>query len=305
MPDNQFQLKTPVLMLIFNRPDLTKQIFEAIRQARPPKLLIVADGPRSDRANEAMLCEQTRSIVIDHIDWPCEIQTNFATQNMGCRDRVASGITWGFELEEELIILEDDCLPHPDFFKFCQEMLAYYKDNPKVMHISGSNYSPNCLSEKDSYIYSKYSFIWGWATWKSAWNNYSTSLKNWPSFRDDDRFKNIFDSNRMARTYWKNIFNRYYSNKIDTWDYQWILTCLMQQGLSIVPSTNLVINIGLGDINATHTRRFNKKQQVATKSMQWPIKHPVCIQTNPCLEKKFERNAFGLNWSYRITSLIR
>ena len=118
-----WQLNTPVAFLIFNRPHTTQRVFAEIAKARPPKLLVVADGPRNDRPGEAELCAQTRAI-IDQVDWDCEVLTHYADKNMGCKKRIASGIDWVFTQVEEAIILEDDCLPEASFFQFCEENLA-------------------------------------------------------------------------------------------------------------------------------------------------------------------------------------
>ena len=162
---------TPIVFLIFNRPDTTKRVFEAIRQAKPKKLLVVADGPRDDRQGEAEKCAAVRSI-IDTVDWDCKVLTNYADVNLGCGLRVSSGLDWVFEQVEEAIILEDDCLPHPSFFPFCEEMLDLYRHDERIMHIAGTNSLEEWKSDVQSYHFSYTGGIWGWATWQRAWKYY-------------------------------------------------------------------------------------------------------------------------------------
>ena len=171
-------MKTPVAFIIFNRPDTTKRVFEAIRQAKPPKLFVIADGSRSDRLGEAEKCAATRAI-IDGVDWECEILTNYSDVNLGCKIRVSSGLDWVFSEVEEAIILEDDCLPHPSFFAFCEELLEKYRNDSRIMQICGSNVLKDQVNIDDSYYFSKYGPIWGWASWRRAWQEYDVDMKLW------------------------------------------------------------------------------------------------------------------------------
>jgi hypothetical protein len=161
----QWHVNTPIAFFIFNRPDTTARVFEAIRQAQPSKLLVVADGPRSTRPGEAEKCAATRAI-IDQVDWECEVLTNYSDVNLGCRHRVSSGLDWVFEQVEEAIILEDDCLPHPTFFRFCEELLEWYRHDHRIVAISGDNFQNGHQSGEFSYYFSRYVHIWGWATWR-------------------------------------------------------------------------------------------------------------------------------------------
>ncbi len=168
-------MRSPVLFLVFNRPDSTRKVFDAIRSARPPKLYITADGPRPDRPAEAKLCSEVRAIA-SAVDWPCEVKTLFRESNLGCKAGVSSGITWFFSHEDEGIILEDDVLPVPTFFNFCDEMLERYRDDARVSMISGCNLISNHFSPKQSYFFSRYNLIWGWATWRRAWQHYDVAM---------------------------------------------------------------------------------------------------------------------------------
>jgi hypothetical protein len=168
---SDFKLTTPVAFFIFNRPDTTEQVFSEIVRVKPHKLLVIADGPRSERQGEAEKCSQARSI-IDRVNWDCEILTNFSEINLGCKVRVSSGIDWVFEHVEEAIILEDDCLPDPTFFRYCQVMLDHYRNDQRIGMISGDNFQNGIKRNMDSYYFSRYVHIWGWATWRNRWQNY-------------------------------------------------------------------------------------------------------------------------------------
>ncbi|MBI2355167.1 MAG: glycosyltransferase family 2 protein [Deltaproteobacteria bacterium] len=239
---------TPVAFLIFNRPDTTARVFEAIRRARPARLLVVADGPRSGRPDDARLCAEVRA-VIDSVDWPCEVLKDFAERNLGCKKRVSTGLDWVFSQVEEAIILEDDCLPHPGFFPFCEQLLERYRDDERVMMIGGTNYLLDRLAIKESYFFSRYFPIWGWASWKRAWSRYDIAMKDWERFRSE-RQLNSFYSQRFMRSYVTNMFDAAHDNRIDTWDIQWFYSCLFNNGLCAVPRVNLISNIGLA---GTHT----------------------------------------------------
>jgi hypothetical protein len=270
--------RAPVLFLIFNRPETTQRVFEVIRIAQPKKLYVVADGPRDDRQEEKSLCINTRKI-IEQVDWDCEVFTNYSDSNLGCKRRVSSGIDWFFEHEEQGIILEDDCLPDITFFRFCDEMLERYKDNDRIGMISGNNFQFGKVKNDSSYYFSKYSHIWGWATWRRAWKKYDASLTNWPN--DKDKLNTVFLSIK-DRIYWTSVFNDVYNNKIDTWDYQWTYTCFFSESLSIMPEHNLISNIGSDPLTSTHTKRKTKFDTMPTHPLSFPLKHPTEIK--PSLE---------------------
>lgn len=286
-----FHLKTPVAFFIFNRPDTTKKVFEEIRRAKPPKLLVVADGPRSDNSDDAEKCKETRDI-IKSVDWPCDVLTNYSDVNLGCRKRISSGIDWVFNIVEEAIILEDDCLPHPTFFRFCEELLIRYRHNPEVSMISGDNFQSGIKRTKHSYYFQKYTHIWGWATWRRAWNYYDVDIKLWPSLRDKKWLNDVLH-NKDAIKHRIQIFENTYQGKIDTWDYQWTFACWIQGGLCIVPETNLISNIGF-DPAATHTKENNRFSNIKTVPINFPLSHPSSILCNNIADKFTEKNFFGI-----------
>lgn len=243
------RLSTPVLFVVFNRPDTTFRVFEEIRKARPKELFISADGPRASRPDDVVKCESVRSIV-DRVDWECNVHTLFREKNLGCKMAVSSGITWFFENVEEGIIIEDDCLPDQGFFSFCTQLLERYRSDDEIMHIGGDNFISHLYSTGSSYYFSRHNHIWGWATWRRAWQKYDVHMKHFPEFYRQNEIDRTFGSD-LAKYYWLYKFYGVYSGKIDTWDYQWVYTILQQKGKAIVPAANLVSNIGFGD-SATH-----------------------------------------------------
>jgi hypothetical protein len=266
-------LTTPVAFIIFNRPDTTERVFEAIRQAKPLKLLVVADGPRTDRPDEVEKCVATRA-VIDRVDWECEVLTNYSDINLGCKRRVSSGIDWVFSLVEEAIILEDDCLPAPSFFQFCQTLLEKYRYDDRIMHIDGTNLQFGQTRTPYSYYFSKYPGIWGWASWRRAWQHYDVGLKSWEEFKKSQAIESVHIS-PYEQKYWVEILDRVHQGKIDTWDYQWNYTCWSQGGLSIVPEVNLVTNIGFRP-DATHTTHQSNLAALPLSEIS-QLEHPPFI----------------------------
>ena len=263
-------LSTPVAFIIFNRPDTTERVFEAIRQAKPQKLLVVADGPRPDRPGEAEKCAETRA-VIDRVDWDCEVLTNYSHSNLGCKCRVSSGIDWVFSQVEEAIILEDDCLPAPSFFQFCQTLLERYRHDDRIMHIDGTNLQFGQTRTPYSYYFSKYAGIWGWASWRRAWQNYDVDLKSWEQFKISKAIESVH-LNPYEQRYWSELLDRVCQGQIDTWDYQWNYACWSQSGLAIVPEVNLITNIGFRS-DATHTHQVSHLSELPLSEIS-QIEHP-------------------------------
>ena len=245
-------MKTPVVFVVFNRPELTRRVFQRIREARPSTLLVVCDGPRPDQPDDQGKVDEVRAIVAKGVDWPCELLTNYSDENLGCRERPKSGFDWALSLFEEAIFLEDDCLPDLSFFTFCEEMLDRFRDDERVLHINGTNYIAPYLSPKTSYFFSKYVWVWGWATWRRAWQHYDYTLATW----DDRRtaLKESFDTGR-EQAFWMSTFEeaRRDWHAAQAWDFPWIYSCWTRGGLSVVPSVNLVENLGFGP-DATHTK---------------------------------------------------
>lgn len=269
---NDFSLTTPVAFFIFNRVDTAERVFSLIREARPARLLVIADGPRADHPDDIERCGAARSI-IERVDWNCEVTTNFASANLGCKRRMASGLDWVFSLTDEAIILEHDTLPHPSFFRFCQELLARYRDDKRVMSISGCNFQFGQERTAYSYYFSRCVHCWGWATWRRAWQYYDVNMTLWPEIAQDGWLTSLLGSG-LAHQYWSKVFDVTHRGYVDTWDYQWVFNCWSQNGMTILPHVNLVANIGFGD-GATHT--VSDSSYVAnmpTMPIAFPLRHP-------------------------------
>lgn len=268
--------RTPVVLMLFNRPDQTRQVFQAIAKVRPQKLLVIADGPRATHPDDETLCNQARAVIAE-IDWPCELLTNFAPANLGCRERVISGLDWVFQNVEEAIILEDDCLPHETFFPYCEELLERYRDDTRIGMISGNNLLDSRAHAKYSYYHTRLVHIWGWATWRRAWRRYDGELRTWPSVDNEGILEEIFVDRRQA-SHWKHIFQSMHDGSgPNTWDHQLSFTMFANNMLSIAPCVNLVRNIGFG-AGATHTTDANSDfAQLATGEMTFPLAHPPYV----------------------------
>jgi hypothetical protein len=273
-------LSTPVAFIIFNRPDTTEKVFQAIRHAQPKKLLVIADGPRANRPDEAEKCAAARA-VIDQVDWDCEILTNYSEVNLGCKLRVSSGIDWVFSEVEEAIILEDDCLPHPSFFIFCEKLLGDYRNDEKIMHISGTNVLPS-VSLNSSYRFSRLVPIWGWATWRRAWQHCDMSMERWPTYKETHDIEYFGSQSENVAE----VFQSNYLGLIDTWDAQWAFSCVVNQSLTIIPNTNLIQNIGFRE-DATHTKTANQCAFIPVEGVDFPLKKPDHITPGRDLDHSF------------------
>lgn len=294
-------LKTPVALIIFNRPETTKQVLAKIAEAKPRKLLVVADAPRANHEFEANRCREARAI-IETISWDCEVLTNYADLNMGCRSRVASGLDWVFSEVDEAIILEDDCLPHPSFFRFCEELLTRYRSDERIAQIGGVNFQFGRNRTPYSYYFSRYPHIWGWATWRRSWQYYDVAMRDWPR-RRDEKWLHSLTNNKREEQYWMGKFEAAYSGQINTWDYQWTYSCWLRNALTILPNTNLISNIGFGE-GATHTRRRSLYASMPMGEMQIPIIHPSEIARNESADHYTSRTMFNSSFSAKARNLI-
>lgn len=265
-------LKTAVLFLVFNRPDTTAQVFEVIRQAKPPRLYVAADGPRVEREGEPERVSKVREIATS-VNWPCEVKTLFRTENLGCKYAVSGAITWFFEQEEQGIILEDDCLPSQSFFWFCEELLIKNSKETRIGMIGGTLMRPAPVNTPGDYFYSRLIQIWGWATWRRTWENYDVNIKKWPAFLAMNGYKNLGISKDIV-TYTSKNYQAVYEQKIDTWDYQFSFLLLSSGMLTIVPTRNLVTNIGFG-LDGTHTKKMPRGLFVSNKNNISDVKFPL------------------------------
>lgn len=296
------RVKTPVAFIIFNRPDTTACVFAEIVRAKPLKLLVIADGPRPHRDGEVERCAETRAI-IDRVDWDCEVLTNYSGINLGCKNRVASGINWVFEQVPEAIILEDDCLPDPTFFRFCEELLARYRDDERISMIGGANFQFGRRRTEASYYFSRYNHVWGWASWRRAWRHYNPCAVAWPALRDGGWLQTLIHS-ADERRYWSSAFQAVYDEKIDTWDYQWNLAAWIQGMVAVVPETNLISNIGFG-AGATHTNSASIFAAIQTGSMTFPLRHPDSMLPHSVADEFTARSMFISSKPRRVLRKLR
>jgi hypothetical protein len=279
-------ITTPVALFCFARPQTTAVVFEAIARAQPSRLLLVADGARESVAGEAELVARTRAIV-EKVDWPCQVETNFSPVNLGCRKRLSSGLDWVFSRCEEAIILEDDCHPSADFFRFCEEMLDRYRRDHSVMLVSGANFIASQYSPSADYYFTRYTPIWGWASWAHRWKYYDVDMLSWP--RDK--------AERMVENYLRDHLLSYVFNKIfdglhtgyDTWDLQLTYAAFRHKMLSIVPARNLVLNIGFGE-GAAHTSGGAPRyvREMLHQPMRWPLRHPASVERDARADRLLE-----------------
>jgi hypothetical protein len=290
---------TPILFMVFNRPDLTMKVFEEIKKLKPAKLYISADGPRENKEGEQEKCIETRKIA-KFVDWDCDLKILFREKNLGCKMAVSTAIDWFFENEEEGIILEDDSLPNQSFFFFCNELLIKYRDVEKIMEIGGNNFQPDVKYE-GSYFFSRYSNMPGWATWRRAWKKYDVTIRDFPNFLKEKRIKKILGSNPV-QYYWLYKFWKVYKNKVDTWDYQWTYTCWNNDGITIFPTKNFISNIGYNNADAAHTTMDNKQLAEIKREEMSEIVHPNSIQINFLADKRAEKIHPNVTYFKKIIS---
>lgn len=299
----QIPFETPVAMFVFNRPDCARKVFDVIANARPAKLLIVADGPRPGKPGEPEACLQVREI-LGRVNWPCEVFHNFSEINLGCQERMISGLNWVFSLVEEAIILEDDCLPDSSFFPFCHELLERYRGDGRIAYISGDNLVGRYMQPGDSYYFSRIGGIWGWATWRSEWRRYDRHLSDWPQLRNQRILEEIFDEPKAVR-FWTKVFDAMHEKTgPNTWDYQWLYTNLKNNSLTIVPSVNLVSNFGFGE-NATHTTEADPRFMLPACPMEFPLRHPSSFISLRSLDRRRVQDMLPPSRVRRILKKVR
>jgi hypothetical protein len=264
-------VSTPIAIIIFNRPDCTLEVLKAIAAAKPSKLFVIADGPRPSRPEDEEKCAATRALV-DRFDWECDVIKDYSDKNLGCKYRPESGIDGVFRQIESAIILEDDCLPHPSFFPYCEELLEHYRTDPRVMMIGGYNFFGSTISPRQSYYFSYLGSTWGWATWRRAWLLNDPEMTKWPQALESKLFENIFPDPVHTR-FWYYVYERILNGGlVDAWDYQWQLACWMNSGFRLFPETSLISNVGYRP-DATHN--FGQAPfENTTKEIRFPLKHP-------------------------------
>ena len=295
-------LVTPVLILAWRRPHTLRQVIHAIRPLAPTRLFVACDGPNPKRPGEVEKVAASRAVIEQEIDWPCKIERFYSDVNQGCRLGVSRAITWFFEQVEEGIILEDDCVPHPDFFYFCQTLLQRYRTDTRVWCISGSNFQNGQWRGDGSYFFSRYNHCWGWASWRRCWQHFDSDLSQWVELRDSGLLSSIFDC-LIEQKYWRRIWDRLLKeDKPDSWAYRWTFTCLVNGGLAALPNRNLVNNVGFGD-GATHTTVGVIDTTIYEGVV--PIQHPKFLLRDVAADRYTFDNHFGGKWHRWPLSLVR
>ncbi len=294
-------LHAPVIVIVFNRPNLLASLLKQIKSAKPKKLYVLADAPRVGHDTDIALCGEVRAI-IDEFDPGCEVIKSYRATNLGCKKNVETGLDWVFEQEESGIILEDDCLPNLDFFKFCDEMLLRYKNDPKIFSITGNNFQDNKIRSNGSYYVSKYMHCWGWATWRRAWKYHDGNLSFWPAWKDSLKWKTLHTSSAESR-YWFSIFEGVHSKKINSWAYSWLASSWYFGGGTITPNVNLVKNMGFG-FNATNTKSKNGLDALQTSILHGSIKDPSNLEPNCIADKYTFNHVFKMTLRKKIKNKI-
>jgi hypothetical protein len=280
-------LAAPVVLFAFNRVDTTARVFAAIREARPSRLFLVCDGPRAGVAGEAEKCADVRRL-LEGVDWPCMVERDYSDVNLGCRRRISSGIAWVFERAEEAIFLEDDTLPEASFFPYCDELLARYRDDERVMMIAGFTLLDHGDADGASYWFSVHPRIWGWASWRAAWQGYDVDMREWPeAFTPTGAWT---QRTRAERDAWGPFFDAVKIGTVDTWDAQLTLHAWRSSRLTAIPRANLVTNIGFG--GGTNTANFSLPQR-ATAPMAFPLRHPAAVRAARDLDAEYVRCEHG------------
>ena len=306
---SEFTLTTPITFIFFNRPDTTMQVFSCIREAKPKKLYLVSDGPRANRNGEKEIVEQLRKTVEDAVDWECEVHRDYADANMGCHKRMRSGISNTLANEETTIIIEDDIVPLPCFFPYCQELLSRYREDERIFFISGNNLLQDDSVRDGSYVISRYPSIWGWATWRRAWEKYDDSMAFWEKVKKDGCVRRYYGE-RFGAMFEKQL-ECAYTGERDTWDYQWEATRMYYGGYGITPKYNLIDNIGFNREDATHTQG-GCMYDFARKELHFPLVRPAQEDVDDRYDKRyirkivareFERLYFWGKVRYRLRKL--
>lgn len=293
-------MDTPVLILAWRRPQALRQVIDAIRPVAPTRLYAACDGPNPNRPGEAEKVAATRDVIEREIDWPCQIERLYSDVNQGCRLGVSRAITWFFEHVEEGIILEDDCVPHSDFFKYCSTLLDRYRYDTRIWCISGNNFQNDQWRGDGSYYFSRYNHCWGWASWRRCWKHFDADLSQWPALRDSGLLSTIFDD-PIERKYWSRIWEKLLKDgKPDSWAYRWTFTSLASGGLTALPNRNLVMNVGFGD-DATHTT--GKSVDTTIGIGIDPFQHPSFVLRDCLADRYTFDHHFGGSW-YRLPRFL-
>lgn len=289
---SNLELNSPICLFIYNRPNLTKEVFEQIAAVEPTKLYVVADGPSEENTDDRQKCKAARRVT-DEVDWSCEVHRNYSENNQGVKERFVTGLDWLFKHEKEAIILEDDCIPHLDFFKFCDKMLHRYRDDERIWDITGTNYLHTWKSSRQDYHFSQIGGIWGWATWRRSWEEYDPDMELWENDEVKARLQDVLGNDSLF-AYAETIYDRTYRGQVETWDYPWGFAKQINSGLSVVPAKNLVSNVGFEE-KATHTtEEASALADIPRHNLEFPFQEPPCVAVDRDYDLSYLRQRTSL-----------
>lgn len=300
-------MKAPILFLTYQRFNTAERVFSAIQKARPPRLYFASNAPKSSNNEEVAKVRRVRSL-LDRVDWPCEVKVRFLEKHLPVKQSVSSSLDWFFEHEEQGIILEDDCLPHPDFFTFCENLLDRYATDERVWVITGDNFQKGVKRGEASYYFSRYNHVWGWASWRRAWQKSDMHMRFWPKWKNSAAWKKFW-RDPVERRYWEIILDRMYRGKFTTWDYPWTASVWYYGGLTATPNVNLVSNIGFGQ-DATHTDDKGHPLANMTANAIGEVRHPTVVEQDVdadrfCFDHVFGGRSFRFPYFvFRIPHLV-
>ncbi|MDZ4816300.1 MAG: glycosyltransferase family 2 protein [Verrucomicrobiota bacterium] len=287
-----------VAVIVFNRPRHAARLLATLEQVKPNKLFVIADGPREGGADDAK-CAEVRAL-FDRVPWDCQVFRNYSEKNLGCGPRPATGISWVFEHVDEAIILEDDCVPDLTFFPYCQELLKRYRDDNRIMQISGNNFQFGSRSFPSSYYFSNFFHCWGWATWKRAWTHFSHEMTDWNNLDKDVFLRSIINDPAFVKS-WKKTFDYAASaGRNHIWDYPWLYSCWRQKALCVLPAHNLVSNRGFDDEGGTHTHGKSRYMDMVIAPLEFPLKHPDRKVADIPSDNYTQKTMFNNTLRYRL-----
>lgn len=301
---NKSMFETPILLIAFNRPNHTRQVWDAIKKQRPKFIFVFQDGVREGNHSDKEKCAAVRAVFDEPLDWDCDLKTFYSDVNMGCGRGPAAAITWFFENVEQGIIFEDDCLPHPLFFSFCEQLLALYKNDQQISFIGGTSFISKGNDISSYYLSCGHHGTWGWATWKRTWMSFDYSLTDMTEIEFEETINSYF-SNKRVLEYWLNIFRNVKKNRFgeSCWDYQFYFSTWLKGQLAVIPYNNYITNIG-SDVDATHTFGVNKLLNVPIKIEQTDLIHPTTIKQDKKKDLRFQKE-FIQPYNFGIKGLFR
>ncbi|MBD2189000.1 glycosyltransferase family protein [Pseudanabaena mucicola] len=293
---------TPIVLIVYNRLKQTQMVVSRILESKPSQVFLVADGPKNFKHDDHAKCQSVIQF-LEQTNWNCQVFRNYSETNLGCKIRTSTGLDWVFSQVDSAIIFDDDCLPDHSFFPFCEELLEKYRDDQRIFAISGDNFQDGRKRNDYSYYYSLYPHVWGWATWRRAWQHYDGEMKLWETARDEGWLNDILQNDASVK-YWKYKLQQTHKGKFDDWGYPWTLSCWMQSGLTILPNQNLVSNIGFDRESSTHTKNKNSPfANMPTETMQFPLRHPPFVVRDRQADDFTHKKLFSL-WS-RVKNRLR